>query len=228
MGCAGESGNATVPSVTYLGPTPGRPETLVVLLPGYGDTARDFDRHGLIDAMRRAGVDADVVAVAAHHGYHARRRLIDRLAQDVIGPARRRAYRHIWVAGISMGGMRALLAAQRFPEVEGVVVLSPYLGSHPTTMRIHGAGGLRRWTPPTIRGDPTTELWRWLKAARARGTPPVYLAYGAQEHWRGIAVLAEALPADHVVVAPGGHAWTTWRRAWPELLARGALQDPPT
>ncbi|HEU0105846.1 MAG TPA: hypothetical protein VFT38_06715, partial [Vicinamibacteria bacterium] len=36
-------------------------------------------------------------------------------------------------------------------------------------------------------------------------------------------LLASALPADRVLVAPGGHDWKAWDRLWTEFLAHGAF-----
>ena len=40
---------------------------------------------------------------------------------------------------------------------------------------------------------------------------PIYLAYGTEDFGaRAHAVLAAALPKDHVITRPGEHSWTTW------------------
>lgn len=223
-GCIVRPTREPVRRIAYPSPTPYSPDALVVLLPGWGDRAQDFARHGFIDAMRAAGIDADVVAVDAHSGCCWRRKLARRIELDVIERARSQGYASIWLAGISMGGQGALLAAERFDDVDGVVLLSPWLGTHPIVTQIEASGGLQAWTPPPVtRRDPMTRVWSWLeKAVRARACP-LYLACGADERWRSITLLVEALPAENVVVAPGGHDWPTWSRAWPELLARGAF-----
>jgi pimeloyl-ACP methyl ester carboxylesterase len=207
----------------YPGPNAKRPATLVILLPGWGDRASDFARHGFIDAMRRAGVDADVVAVDAHSGCCWRKQLTQRLEDDILDPARSDGYETVWVAGISMGAQGALLAAAHCEDVDGVVLLSPWLGAHPVVTRIEAAGGLQRWRPPAKGQDAMTRIWSWLRAARCEGGCPVYLAHGTHERWRSIAILVDALPRERVVVAPGGHDWSTWSHAWPELLERGAF-----
>jgi pimeloyl-ACP methyl ester carboxylesterase len=222
-GCIVRPTNEPMRRIAYPSPRPYSPDTLVVLLPGWGDRARDFQRHGFIDAMRAAGIDADVVAVDVHSGCCWRRKLARRIELDVIERARSEGYTSIWLAGISMGGQGALLTAERFDDVDGVVLLSPWLGAHPIVTQIEASGGLRAWTPPPTRRDPMTRVWSWLGEVVRESARPLYLACGADERWRSITLLVEALPAEHVVVAPGGHDWPTWRRAWPELLVRGAF-----
>lgn len=226
-GCVVAPTAKPVGRIDYPGPTGARSDTLVVLMPGYGDRARDFHRYGLIDAMRVASIDADVVAVDAHCGCCWRRKLTQRLEVDVIARARARGYSRIWIAGISMGGQAALLAAERLASIDGVVLLSPYLGAHPVVGQIEAAGGLRAWLPPPGGRDAMTRVWCWLKAAGERRSFPLFLACGADERWRSLSILASALPRERVVVAPGGHDWPTWRRVWPVLLARGAFSPAP-
>ena len=48
-----------------------------------------------------------------------------------------------------------------------------------------------------------------------------WLAVGTQDRLRpSIELLMPALPANHVVVPPGGHAWSTWTPATGVLLRR--------
>ena len=70
---------------------PERADTLVVLLPGAGDSATTYDREGFIAAAREAGSAVDLVAVDAHAGYYFGRTLTDRLWEDVLAPARAEA-----------------------------------------------------------------------------------------------------------------------------------------
>lgn len=105
-------------------------ERLIVFLPGIGDLAADFAARGFIGPIAQSGLAADAVAVDAHYGYYARRSVIDRLAHDVVLPARKRGYWEIWLVGISMGGLGALSYATQHPEhLDRVVLLAPDLGA---------------------------------------------------------------------------------------------------
>jgi pimeloyl-ACP methyl ester carboxylesterase len=192
-----------------------RPRALLVLLPGRGDAGEDFARHGFVDAALRSQFDVDVVTVDAHFGYYRKRTLPLRLHEDVLAPNRAR-YDEIWLLGISMGGIGALLTAQRYPsEVDGVILIAPYLGRKRTLGAIEAAGGLERWQPPK---HPSWDegLWAWIKQKR----PTIYLAYGTEDFGaRAHALLANELPKDHVFTRAGEHKWTTWTPLFESLLA---------
>src|SRR5436309_8228162 len=138
---------ATVPLRLLRPALPGGPHRrLVVFLPGRGDLPEDFARRGLLDAARQAGLDADVVAVDSHLGYYLNDTILTRLHDDVIAPARAGGYERIWLVGISLGAMGSLFYLKEHPgEVEGAVLIAPYLGKKRLLAEIAGAGGLRRW-----------------------------------------------------------------------------------
>lgn len=61
---------------------------------------------------------------------------------------RRPGHDHVWVLGVSMGGLGALHYTQQHPDrVDGVIALAPYLGRRRLVAEIRDAGGLARWTP---------------------------------------------------------------------------------
>ena len=116
---------------------------LMILLPGIGDLAEDYESHGFVDAVRRSGAPADLVAVDVHVGYYARRTVLERLRKDVIAPAREAGYEKIWLGGISLGGLGAsLYAAEYAADLQGLVLLAPFLGDPRIVREIAGAGGL--------------------------------------------------------------------------------------
>lgn len=207
-------------SVVWQAPDAVRAKCLVVFLPGRGDDAQDFEGHGFVADVRRRGAPIDVIAAQATLGYYARGTFADRLADDVIGPARRRGYEQIWLIGVSMGGLGTISYSRKFAEqITGVVALAPYLGEDDVIDEIYAQGGLARWKAP-----PKTEavgednfqqqIWRWLQAA-TRGeepAPKLYLGYGRSDRLaRGDALLGAALPAEQKYVIDGGHDWKTWR-----------------
>ena len=104
-------------------------DILIIFLPGLGDVAEEFEVHGFVKAVTDSGLPADALCVDAHYGYYARRSVIDRLAHDIVLPARQRGYRELWLVGISMGGFGALsYLVHHAQHVERAVVLAPYLG----------------------------------------------------------------------------------------------------
>ncbi len=192
-----------------------RPRALLVMLPGRGDMGEDFAAHGFVDAALRSSFDVDVITVDAHFGYYQKRSLPERLHEDVLAPARAR-YDRIWLLGISMGGIGSLITAQRYPsEVDGVILLAPYLGRRQTLLAIEKAGGVQSWTPPS---HPSWDegVWAWIK----RTDTPIYLGYGTEDFGaRAHALLAKGLPKDHVFTRAGEHTWSTWEPLFDEILA---------
>jgi pimeloyl-ACP methyl ester carboxylesterase len=99
--------------------------------------------------------------VNAHLGYYAARTVLERLRQDVIGPARAR-YESIRLIGVSMGGLGTLLYAGRYPgHVTDVARLAPFVGEARIIEDITAAGGPRLWSPsPVVELAYQEELWR--------------------------------------------------------------------
>ena len=62
--------------------------TLIVFLPGRDDDVTSFERHGFVETLRQQEISADMVSVDAHPGYYVERKLLERLKEDVIAPAR--------------------------------------------------------------------------------------------------------------------------------------------
>ena len=203
--------------------------TLLVFLPGAGSFPQEFVREGFVDQVRRRRIAADMLLVDAHRGYYNERSIVERLDADVIAPARRQGYDAVWLVGISLGGLGALIHEERSPgQVAGLVVLAPYLGEESFLRGIAAAGGLTAWRAPAHEppaGAFEVPLWRWLQgyapgaggAAAAR--PPLYLGYGTADRFAGAnALLGAALPAAQVFTTDGGHDWPAWRNLWSRLL----------
>ena len=93
---------------------PGQPDTqrLLLLLPGRGDESGDFARHGFVRMARQAGATADIAAANAHFGYYINRSVTDRLEADLFERPESRRYRETFVAGISLGGLGAMILAR--------------------------------------------------------------------------------------------------------------------
>lgn len=204
-------------------------ESLIVMLPGGGDECADYMKHGFIKALRDYGIRADAIAVDAHYGYYRERNLLPRLYHDVILPARQKGYKNVWLLGISMGGLGALLYAQQYPDtIQGVVVLAPFLGDKEVCDEISAAGGLAQWSPrePIIDEDYQRTLWKWLKKyiTAKEAFPLLVVGYGKEDRFAAAnCLLAEVLPKDQVYVVPGGHDWYTWGRIYTLFLRSGII-----
>jgi hypothetical protein len=206
-----------------LAPLPSAERVTLVMLPGVSDRPQDLVEHGLIRALRERGVPVDVVAVDAHLGYYLERSFIDRLRHDIIMPMRAQGYARIWLMGISLGAMGALIYARAHAnEIEGVVVLAPFLGVQGTIAEIERAGGLSQWQPGAIAADDDERLLlAWLKTYQADNPalPKLYLGYGRDDRFAPASqLLAQRLPASQVAITRGGHDWATWIELWQRLL----------
>jgi pimeloyl-ACP methyl ester carboxylesterase len=204
----------------YIGPSTVR--DLLVLLPGIGDSAEDFERHEFVAPVRSTEWPVDIVMVDAHYGYYVDRTVLQELHEGVFRPAKACGYRHIWIAGISLGGFGALLYASRYPEdVTGVLAMAPFLGTRDLIEEIVGAGGLARWADEGVqKEDYPRELWQWLRRSLSeRSGPKVYLAFGEQDIFAPAQrLLAASLSQQRVFIEPGEHSWPTWSRLWARFL----------
>jgi S-formylglutathione hydrolase FrmB len=195
-------------------------------------TIRELDQQGFVAAVHATGLAVDVLLVDAHVGYYKDRGILERLRIDVVSPAQAAAFSSIWMAGISLGGLGALLYADAHPgEIAGVLALAPYLGELEAMPAIIRDGGLLHWQAP--QGPlPDSEIgpqaWRsvqkLVRVGEAPSRPPVYLGYGLSDRFAPEQrALAEALPPARVFTAPGGHDWDPWLGLWQRMLAASDL-----
>jgi len=202
---------------------PGR--ALLVMLPGMGMKADEFVAYGFVSAVHDCGLPVDVIAVQPELDAYLEGRVDKVLHETVIAPAKARGYDRLWLLGISVGGMGALLyTAAQFAVVDGLVLLAPFLGTPGTIAEVSLAGGIPAWSPQESRATAVERkilLWlqRFLSASGER--PALYLGYGRQDRFAmGHDLLARHLPQRQVAVAEGGHDRTTWASLWPEILER--------
>ena len=209
-----------------------RRSCVLVLLPGLGDSPERFREHGFAEAVGQSQAPCDVVALDSHFGYYRDAVLVDRVVEEVLAPFRAR-YEQTWLVGVSLGGYGAALIADARPDlVDGVVLISPFLGIprtiRPFIERVEAAGGLSQYAGPfASRGNPRRHfmevepLWSWL-AGRARGEkgPRLVIAWGTADgfSWKHRVVGAGLDPQD-VVQLEGGHTWGTFAALWREVAA---------
>lgn len=214
---------AALEIITDLAPQPSAERTLLVMLPGAGDHAREFIKYGFVQALRERNLAIDVMAVNAHTGYYLDSSLVDCLEQDVFLPARANGYRQIWLTGISLGGMGSLLYAKKHPDrVRGVILLAPYLGNRARVTAIAANGGLAVWPTDTLPSDDNEgALLAWLKQYQleARSQPDVFLGYGVDDRFaEAFTLIEKMIPESNLIKTEGGHDWQTWANLWQHLL----------
>jgi pimeloyl-ACP methyl ester carboxylesterase len=219
-----------IPMHVLHDPAPNCPgdRILLVMLPGVRDVPQTFVEHGFIEALRVRGLPVDVIAADAHIDYYHDQNIVERLAQDVIAPARAKGAKRIWLLGISLGGMGSLLYAERHPQqIEGLILLAPFLGAQGSIAAIERAGGLNAWEPRRADAkDPEAALLAWLKRYRAGDAsyPKMYLGYGDGDRYARMSnLIAAQLPAAQVLKIDGGHNWATWSLLWNRMLDLGLL-----
>lgn len=206
---------------------------LVVLLPGQGDAPEVFEKEGIAQLLRASGASVDVIAADASLAYYRSGNFVERLREDVIGPAREKGeYEQLWLMGVSMGGFGSLTyAAQREGDVEGIFAVAPWLGDDALVTEIREAGGLQSWKSPEKapfdQDNYQRQLWRWLQEMTAKSPsayPAIHLGYGEIDRLAAAdSLVAEALPDSRVFVAPGAHRWIVWKTIFERFLAESAF-----
>lgn len=228
-GCA-NMGDRSQPIPTQLRPALAAsvPAPLVIVLPGRADNIEVMSKFGIAEAIQRSWPKADVVLTSATLDYYRDGAVERRLHDEIIAPARARGVREIWLVGASLGGLGALLYERAHPgEVQGIVLLAPYLGKAGLLKEIARAGGAANWDPgiaPQPMSSKTfeRELWRYLRtwSERPELAARVWIAYGDQDRLRNaIPVIASLLPADHVIERSGKHKWSVWTPAAEDIFA---------
>lgn len=196
---------------------------LLLMLPGAKNTPQQLVDGGFIRALRERHLPVDVLALDAHVDLYLDRADIEQLLHRTLDEVRRHGYRHIWLLGISIGGTGAMLCAvQRTPEIEGVFLLAPFLGTRGIIAEVEAAGGLHGWQAGEIDArDQERALLEQIRCSpfNTEGFPLFFLGYGSDDRYRGASILLSAcLPQQRVSVAPGGHDWETWIVLWRALL----------
>lgn len=196
----------------------------MVMLPGAAMRAHDFRERGLVQALHAHAPDIDAVMVEVDAGEYVPATFGKRLQGEVLGPLRERGYRHVWLAGISLGAYGALRLLQEGAEdVAGVLLLSPFLATRGTVARVLDNGGLDCWVPlPAQRAGDDESLLCWLKdhLLPANLARKFYLGWGTDDRYADAGrLLAARLPHDQVFSRPGDHDWPTWAVLWQDMLA---------
>jgi pimeloyl-ACP methyl ester carboxylesterase len=197
----------------------------LILLPGAYMRARDFLTHGFVESVRRTGRPIDIVAVDTGMEAYLDGSIVEQLHEEAVVPSLANGARQIWLAGISLGGLGALLYAQaRADLVQGLLLISPFVGTRGMVAEVSRAGGFEAWQPPTGEAaNGEHRLLQWLKTYRSdeSARPDIYLGYGKDDRFSAsYRLLAGILPADRVVTADGGHDWETWIVLWEQLLRK--------
>lgn len=197
---------------------------LLVMLPGAGIAADDFAAHGFIAEAQGRVPALDIIALRPDIELYLDGNIAPALHEGVIAPAIASGIRRIWLLGLSLGGMGALLCCSEYPGlVEGLVLLAPFLGTHGTMAELTRAGRFEDWTAEgSAATAPERQLLTWLRGhlRAGRKTPKLFLGHATRDRFAaGHRLLAAAMPASQVVQVDGVHNWAAWTEAWREILA---------
>jgi enterochelin esterase-like enzyme len=191
-------------------------------LPGIGIRAEDFVVHDFVKTLRAREDAVDLLVAEPDIDFYLdgsiRPRLEAMLAEEA------RSYRRLWLGGISLGALGALLAAAAGrSRIDGLLLLAPFIGVPGLIAEIERAGGLRGWQPGTIASnDGERRVCAWLKTYVENQTdrPLLHLGYGNSDRFAPASrLLAAGLPPTRCHVVNGGHDWPTWTALWTGILA---------
>jgi pimeloyl-ACP methyl ester carboxylesterase len=195
--------------------------TLLVLLPGVNIRAEDFVAHDFVSTLQAREDSVDLLIAEPDLDFYLDgtilRRLETCLAEEATG------YRRLWLSGVSLGALGALLvAAGGRVSVDGLLLLAPFIGTPGLIAEIERAGGFPAWQPGEIaRNDGERRVCAWLKTyiETQAGRPILQLGCGICDRFAAASrLLAAGLPPARCHVADGGHDWPTWKTLWTSIL----------
>jgi pimeloyl-ACP methyl ester carboxylesterase len=218
-------------SIRYPATAHAAAPTTVVLLPGAYHSPEDFLAAGFHTRVQSRGLDVDLEFVDPEMEHLRDRRSREQLHEQIVKPARSLGCRNLWLVGISLGGFMALDYAAAHPgDLDGLCLLSPYLGARWVIKEIAAAAGLAAWeggAGPAI--DEDRAIWSFIRSlaieqAQVHAPPhtpalDLYLGYGTEDRFAAAhRLMAGALPANVSKAVIGRHDWDTWTTLWEDFL----------
>lgn len=218
-GCFWNTGKPALSSRTYVGPD----RVLIMLLPPIGGKGFYYETYGFIEAVRERGFEADLTILDVSPVLYFKGTIVELIKTKLVESAKASGYKRILLVGTSLGGHGALLYITKCPEdVDGVVVIAPFLGGTHLAKVIEEAGGLNQWEDcPMFEWRYACAIWKLLKGyvSHPESRTKIILCYGLDDRFaERNRLLADALPAENVFTVSGGHDWETWKKLWVKVL----------
>ena len=119
-----------------------------------------------------------------------------------------------------------LYTTRHADEIDGIVLLSPYLGSDQLIEEVKQSGSLSAGdkTPKQLYEQ---KIWKWMEENPSKHSqkPVIYLGYGKQDKFKDAhQLLAEKIAPEYVFSISGKHNWKTWRALWQLVLKNNRWQ----
>jgi esterase/lipase superfamily enzyme len=215
LGCSGTRGKKALPSVRYSGMTGKR--SLVVLFPTIGGKGSHYETQGFLDEVWQRGFEASLEVLDVKPSLYLGSRIVELVKTEVIEPAKTEGFEDFYLVGISLGGHGALLYATTYPEdVDGIVLLAPFISGDTASEAIDEAGGLDTWEDcPFLAWTHACNLWKSLQVyvSDPRNQRKVVLGFGTEDIFvEQCRILSDELLPEQVFTVPGGHDWVTWKK----------------
>jgi len=215
LGCTGSRGKKTLPSVRYSGMTGKR--GLVVLIPTIGGKGSHYETQGFLDEVWERGFEASLEVVDVNPSLYLGSRIVELLKTEIIEPAKTEGFEHFFLIGISLGGHAVLLYATEYPEdVDGIIVLAPFISGDKASEAIDEAGGLETWEDcPFLALTHACNLWKSLRVyvSDPKNQRKLVLGFGTEDTFVDqCRILADELLPEQVFTVSGGHDWETWKK----------------
>ncbi|ODB92365.1 hypothetical protein A3194_08225 [Candidatus Thiodiazotropha endoloripes] len=194
-------------------------EILIIVLPGIFSDAEDMRKRGVPEAIHRGWPEPDILMADLTIKYYRKGLATKHLHDEIVAPARQQGYSEIWLAGGSMGGMGTLMYEWQHPgTLDGLVLISPYMGGGDVTDSIRQSGGLRSWDSGErneVMVSDNYDRLIWQMAQDWIGDESklqrVWLMCGEGDRlYPDVELLGAILPEDRYFPAPGDHSWDYW------------------
>jgi S-formylglutathione hydrolase FrmB len=195
-----------------------------------------MQKEGVPEAIHRGWPEPDILMADLTINFYRKGLATRRLHDEIVLPSRQQGYSEIWLAGGSMGGLGALMYEWQHPgKMDGLILISPYMGSSSVTDDIREAGGLKSWDSGERTAVMQKDNYDRLVWQMAQGwigdevkLQRVWLMCGDEDSlYPDVQMLGDILPENRYFPGAGDHSWDYWIPNL-ELLFRAVAESRQT